>query len=32
MIRIATLLDPAKQPTFAVGTLATGTPTAITAY
>ena len=32
MIRICTLLDPAKQPAFAVGTTATGTPTAITAY
>jgi len=32
MIRICTLLDPAKQPTFAVGTAAAGTPTATTAY
>ena len=32
MIRVSKLLDPAKLPTFAVGTTATGTPTAITAY
>ena len=32
MKRVCTLLDPAKLPTFAVGTLATATPTAITAY
>jgi len=32
MIHICKLLDPAKHPAFAVGTLATGTPTAILAY
>ena len=32
MIRVCTLLDPAKHPSFAIGTLATGTPTSILAY
>jgi L,D-peptidoglycan transpeptidase YkuD (ErfK/YbiS/YcfS/YnhG family) len=32
MIRVTKLLDPAKHPAFAVGTLATGTPTSILAY
>lgn len=32
MLRIVTLLDPAKRPAFAVGTLAKGTRTSIWAY
>jgi L,D-peptidoglycan transpeptidase YkuD (ErfK/YbiS/YcfS/YnhG family) len=32
MYRVTRLLDPAKHPAFAVGTLATGTPTAIWSY
>jgi L,D-peptidoglycan transpeptidase YkuD (ErfK/YbiS/YcfS/YnhG family) len=32
MVRVCRLLDPAKHPAFAVGTLTTGTPTAIFAY
>ena len=32
MIRVVTLLDPAKSPAFAVGTLRHGTPTSIWSY
>jgi L,D-peptidoglycan transpeptidase YkuD (ErfK/YbiS/YcfS/YnhG family) len=32
MLRVTKLLDPAKRPAFAIGTLATGTPTSILAY
>ena len=32
MLRVVSLLDPKKHPAFAVGTLATGTPTSIWAY